>query len=129
EQQKQQFIQAIKKHGLEEWCSSLDNPKYPNELIVNNLGGIETFHTGRLDVAAFLNRMAQKWQQERKIRYENFDYSRLIIGENALYYQDIKAKYLVFAEGFHHKDNPYFKWLPLNPVKGETLDIRIPGVH
>ncbi len=129
EQQKHQFTLAIKKHGLEEWCSSLDTPKYPNDLIMNHLGGIETFQTGRLDVAAFLNRMAEKWEEEGKISYENFDYSRLIIGEKALYYRDIKARYVVFAEGFHQKDNPYFNWLPLNPVKGETLDIRIPEVQ
>jgi hypothetical protein len=33
-------------------------------------------------------------------------------------YKDIKAKHIVFAEGFGMHDNPYFRQLPLDGTKG-----------
>jgi hypothetical protein len=36
-------------------------------------------------------------------------------------YKDIKAKHIVFAEGFGMHDNPYFRQLPLDGTKGSCL--------
>jgi hypothetical protein len=39
-------------------------------------------------------------------------------------YKDIKAKHIVFAEGFGMHDNPYFRQLPLDGTKGELFIIK-----
>ena len=41
-------------------------------------------------------------------------------------YKKIKAKNVVFAEGFGMHDNPFFKHLPLDGTKGELFIIRAP---
>jgi glycine/D-amino acid oxidase-like deaminating enzyme len=41
-------------------------------------------------------------------------------------YKDIKAKHIIFAEGFGMHANPYFKHLPLDGTKGELFIIRAP---
>ena len=44
-------------------------------------------------------------------------------------YNDIKAKKIVFCEGFGLKQNPYFKYLPMQEAKGELLTIYAPKLN
>ncbi len=53
-----------------------------------------------------------------------FDYSKLEINEDFIEYKDIRAKQIVFAEGFGIHNNPYFNNLPLDGTKGELLVIK-----
>jgi glycine oxidase len=126
EQQKQQFIQAIQKHGLEDWCFASVESKYPENLLFNPLGGIETKGSGRLDVSAFLDTMAHKWLSEDRLSYRKFNCENLSFTSEGFTYEGIQSKRIVFCEGFHGVNNPFFSWLPFNPVKGETLDILLP---
>jgi glycine oxidase len=43
-------------------------------------------------------------------------------------YKDIKAKRIVFAEGFGLHSNPFFSNLPLDGTKGELLVIKSPNL-
>jgi len=52
----------------------------------------------------------------------------LIIEDNSVQYKNIKATYVIFAEGFGVSQNPYFKTLPLVPAKGELLIIHAPDL-
>ena len=55
---------------------------------------------------------------------EKLDYKLLVVQKKFLQYKNIKAKKIVFCEGFHSHKNPYFKYLPLIGSKGEILTIR-----
>ena len=44
--------------------------------------------------------------------------------ESHLEYQNLKAKHIVFAEGFGMHSNPFFNYLPLDGTKGELFIIR-----
>jgi hypothetical protein len=55
---------------------------------------------------------------------ETFDYSKIHIENNYIQYNNIRAKQLVFAEGFGLHNNPYFNNLPLDGTKGELLIIK-----
>ena len=35
----------------------------------------------------------------------------------------------IFCEGFQGMNNPFFNYLPFNPVKGEVLDVEIKGIE
>jgi len=54
---------------------------------------------------------------------EKIDYKGLEITENDISWRDIKAKKIIFCEGHKMLENPFFNYLPLTPVKGETLVI------
>jgi glycine/D-amino acid oxidase-like deaminating enzyme len=48
----------------------------------------------------------------------------LDVFQEHIQYKDIKAKHIVFAEGFGMHDNPYFRQLPLDGTKGELFIIK-----
>ena len=54
---------------------------------------------------------------------DKIDYQELNIEENSVLYKNIKAKKIIFCEGFHSVNNPLFNYLPLIGSKGEILFI------
>lgn len=70
--------------------------------------------------------LLEKWQakliQEGKLLQEKFDYTKIDLG-NCLY-KDIAFDKLVFCEGYHGLENPYFNYLPLQATKGELLTVK-----
>ncbi len=58
-----------------------------------------------------------------KLERSRFDYSNLKIEADFLTYSDIRAKRVIFCEGWRALENPFFKWLPYRPAKGEILTL------
>ena len=119
------WFEAADKKGLSNFMST--------ELIPNRNSGInapfgygEVLHTGRIDTATLLNSYAQYLLGQRLLLKETFDHSALKISKDQVAYKTLRARQIVFAEGFGLKRNPYFKYLPLNGTKGELLTIRAP---
>ncbi|WP_395044090.1 NAD(P)/FAD-dependent oxidoreductase [Flavobacterium sp.] len=54
----------------------------------------------------------------------SFQYNNLILNDDFVVYENIKAKHIVFAEGFGMLLNPFFSTLPLDGAKGELLIIK-----
>jgi len=67
--------------------------------------------------------------QQNSYQEENFDYSELKINSEFIQYKNIKAKHIVFAEGFGMLSNPFFSKLPLDGTKGELLLIKAPNLN
>ncbi|ASV30686.1 NAD(P)/FAD-dependent oxidoreductase [Maribacter cobaltidurans] len=55
---------------------------------------------------------------------ETFDYSEIRKKQDYLEYKGIRARNILFAEGFGLKKNPFFNYLPMNGSKGEYLIIK-----
>ncbi len=86
----------------------------------------EVNHTGYVEVDSLLENYKLYLQSRNSYRIENFDYCLLEIKNGIIQYKDILAKQIVFAEGFGMHQNPFFKELPLDGVKGELLIIKAP---
>lgn len=72
-----------------------------------------------LDIVAFLNSSHDHFIDHSL--NENFEYEHLVIESDKISYKDYSAKNIIFCEGYLVKNNPYFNWIPLKPVKGEVL--------
>jgi glycine/D-amino acid oxidase-like deaminating enzyme len=76
-------------------------------------------NAGNVDLHAFLTGTERYFKQ--RIADEVFDHSRLKITDASVVYGSLKARCIIFCEGFLVKNNPFFSWIPLKPAKGEVL--------
>lgn len=88
----------------------------------NNFG--EVNKAGRLQVAKLLQAYKHELLAADSYLQEVFSYCDLVVKEDYVVYKDLKAKHIVFSEGYGMKSNPYFNYLPLNGTKGEVLIIK-----
>lgn len=77
----------------------------------------------RLRVELLLDQF-KKTLDQGSYSHETFVYGDLKIDKEGISYQGVKAKNIVFAEGFGLKKNPFFNYLPMQGSKGEYLFIR-----
>ena len=84
----------------------------------------EVLQTGYVDTVALLTNYHAYLKIFDLFASDTFDYSKLLQFDDYIEYQNIKAKHIVFAEGFGMHSNPFFNYLPLDGTKGELFIIR-----
>ncbi|MDN3676256.1 FAD-dependent oxidoreductase [Flavobacterium paronense] len=86
----------------------------------------EVLQTGYVDTIALLTHYHKYLKSLNLLASDTFDYAELQLFDDHIEYQNIKAKHIVFAEGFGMHSNPFFNLLPLDGTKGELFIIRAP---
>ena len=117
------------------WFTASDKPNLSKFLSTNlitkkwnsisspfNFG--EVLYSGYVDTNLLVDSYKQFLINQNAYLEDTFDYSGLVIEKEFISYQNIKAKHIVFAEGFGMLLNPFFNKLPLDGTKGELLLIK-----
>ncbi|WMN07536.1 FAD-dependent oxidoreductase [Marivirga arenosa] len=91
--------------------------------IKDPFGGVLLKHSGFLDVKTMLEAHQQYLTSINALIEKKFDYKSLIITDDTIVYQEIKAQNIIFCDG-PLSGNSYFDWVPTAPVKGEILHIK-----
>lgn len=86
-------------------------------------------HTGRVEIEELLSSYLQHISMYGDVRKESFDYKDVKLYKDYIEYKNIKARNLVFCEGFGVKSNPFFNYLPLVGNKGEYIVIKCPELN
>jgi glycine oxidase len=120
------WFAACDKPNLSEFLSTtlIQNT---NKAIVCNYGFGEVLQTGRIRTSVLVSKYKDQLENKEALIKETFDYDSLQLEKNIIY-KTIEAKHIVFAEGFGLQQNPFFKYLPLKPTKGELLTIYAPNL-
>jgi glycine oxidase len=89
----------------------------------------EVLRTGYVDTQLLLRKYRDYLSDLNLFKEEAFDYSLLQHVPIGISYKNIKARNIVFAEGFGMHSNPFFKDLPLDGTKGELFIIKAPQLN
>lgn len=100
-----------------------------NEFVSNNYKFGKVNQTGFLDTKKLKESYTKYLISINSYLEETFEHSKLVIKENHIEYKTIKAKQIVFAEGFGLQNNPYFNNLPLDGTKGELFIIKAKNLN
>ncbi len=100
-----------------------------NGKVVEPYSFMEIKNSGRVDVSLLIKSFKDKWQINNQIKLESFDYNNLEIQKDYISYKEIKAKGIIFCEGYKSRFNPYFSDLGFEGAKGEVLLVKIPNVN
>ena len=117
------------------WFSAMDKPLVEpfldssltpsvNKNIPSNYSFGRVKRTGRIDTSLLIKKYRQYLKDRGSLISSEFDHAKLIIEEEGVLYEDIKAEKILFCEGFGMVGNPYFNFLPLHGNKGEYLIIK-----
>lgn len=120
------------------WFAACDKPNLSEflstKLIANNNASIkgdysfgEVLQTGRIHTSVLVLKYKEQLKKKGVLLNETFNYDKLEVGKNVVYKTN-EAKHIVFAEGFGLQQNPFFKFLPLKPTKGELITIHAPDL-
>lgn len=122
-------VKTWKRKALREDLSAFMHPE-----VFNDLGGDAIFaphgfgkvnHTGWCDTVLYMKATIDYLKFSDSFVQETFDHESLEVFADHVVYKDMKAKHVIFAEGFAMCHNPYYNHLPLQGNKGELLIVRI----
>lgn len=100
-----------------------DAPWLP-EMMNNPFGGLVIGQSGYLDADGWVSAVREVLIEQNAYRLEHFDEEQLEVGE-AISYRNISASRIIFCNGLAATKSRWFGWLPLRPLKGEVITVRM----
>jgi glycine oxidase len=91
-------------------------------------GGFLQSRTGHVDLPALLTHLGTWLTEHAETVRAIVDPAAIDAGGDGVRWRGIRAGRLVFCDGARLRDNPWFSGLPLQPEKGEILDLDVPGL-
>lgn len=121
------WFSASDKPGLAPYLDT-DLVKDVNPHIPAEHGFGKVLGTKKLDPRRLLERYEKHLLQKNYLKKETFNYKDLQILAEGVEYRGIKARRIIFCEGFGLTGNPFFNYLPIRGNKGEYIIIKAPGL-
>jgi len=92
-------------------------------LKAGSLGGFEQKQCSYLDTVSLLDKLRLFLIKKDSFVKANVDFKDLNIRSDFVEWQGYQAEKAVFCDGYHLQNNPWFSWLPLQPVQGEIITL------
>ena len=91
----------------------------------NPFGGMVLNQCGFLAVDQFMMAVRQRLSAINSFENLHFDPTQLTVQPDRVGYGNDEAKAIVFCNGIRQIEMSYFSWLPVRPLMGEVLTIRL----
>ena len=122
------------------WFQAADKPNLApfldSKLVTNSYESIvspfhygKVNHTGYLEISILIEAYSNYLKSLNSFSDDAFVYDEIEFLDGFIQYKKIKARHIIFAEGFGLHANPYFNDLPLDGTKGELLIIKAPNLQ
>lgn len=109
----------------DEFIESVSAQSTFGKYVHDSFGGVLLRQSGFIDTNLYLDSVIELLCATESFTKEKFSVEELTIDEDTIRYRDVEATQIVFCDGLLASGNPLIRWLPLIPLKGETLDIRV----
>lgn len=98
----------------------------PDHLAVANPhGGFTIDQVGYVDTRTLTTALADWIHHDHTLIDTAFRHRDMAIETDAVAWRGMRYDRVVFCEGWHIGNNPWFDWLPFRHAKGEILDLRL----
>lgn len=124
ENEKKTWTKKSNREDLKDFLSTDFSQLDDYKNIQQPLGSGHVMQTGRIDLTHLLPDFKTYLMEKDLCLNESFDYDALEIHQDYVNYKSYQAKKIIFAEGYHIKQNPWFSQLPIIGVKGEVLCVK-----
>ncbi len=84
---------------------------------------ISIAQAGWLNVSRMVQLFRKQLEENNALLDEDFSHDQLSLNTDGIIYKNIHAEKIIFCEGYHASQNPFWKHLPFLPSKGELLTI------
>jgi glycine/D-amino acid oxidase-like deaminating enzyme len=121
--EQEQWAVKTREQELQAFAKVRSVPYLPEKL-ANPFGGLEVSLSGVLDVAGWVNSVRDLLADKEIYCEAHFDEHSVRVGKR-ISWQDIDATHLIFCNGVSALQSKWFSWLPVRPLKGETLTVRM----
>lgn len=108
--------------SYDDFLKPISQEDLDNETISNTCGTGVVKESYWIDTKLLLDDWHEDLKKQGKLINENFDYQE-IDAENNMYKTYSYSK-IIFCEGYHGLENPFFNYLPLQATKGELLTVK-----
>jgi glycine oxidase len=111
--------------GYEKYiCEQTDVSCFLDEV---NLSGnyAEVTRSARIDISLFIKTFKNNLLQQGLAWNEKFVFEDVILADNLVQYRGIRAKNIIFCEGFSAVNNPFFVDLPFALTRGYATTLRL----
>ena len=98
----------------------------PHAVQVSAYEGADIFQASMVDCEVFVTALRQFFQENNALKTVSLAYSDIVKQESGYRVGEETFSEIVFCEGMHAVNNPWFGKLPLLPTKGELLYLDIP---
>lgn len=122
--EQQQWLTTSSSDELKNFVDRVWTSAYKNEELINPFGGLELKQSGVLASSRWLQAV-RTYLLEKNMFAQGLVNEEEIQVDTEITYQDIEAKHLVFCNGLAARKSRWFNWLPIRPLKGETLSVRM----
>lgn len=109
---------------FKDYIASVDTHEAHAGLVKNPFGGLTLRQAGWLDTVAFTEAVRHYILDHGFFLNDAFHEDSLILKDDVVNYLNYSARKIIFCQGVKTLSGKLFSWIPIRPLKGETLTIQ-----
>lgn len=120
EQEHDFWDKRSKQEEYQEYLTPLSTEDMSFNVVKNDFGSGMLKNAFVVQTSLLMDAAEKMIEQHGNFISEGFDYNQL----KETSYNDVKYSDIIFCEGHHVSNNPWFNYLPVNKTKGELLTVK-----